>query len=112
MLTLTMGTALHLAAHSGSAGTVRLLLDRGADIEARDATWDDTALAWAMVGSGERPKSCSDPDWVATVRTLIGAGAATRAVTLDPDDPKPPSPEVADLLRSLVPDAIGRSDGR
>src|SRR5690242_6361258 len=33
-------TALHLAAAAGSPGTVRLLLDRGAGIEARDTTWD------------------------------------------------------------------------
>ena len=30
---------------------------------------------------------------------LIEAGASTHEITLSPDDPKPPSPEVADLLR-------------
>ena len=93
------GTALHVAAYSGSAEAVRLLLDRGADIEARDTTWDDTPLGWAIVGSGERPKTNPDPDWIATAQTLIEAGASTVGVTLSPDDPKPPSPQVAELLR-------------
>jgi len=33
------------------------------------------------------------------VRALIEAGAGTRDITLSPDDPKPPSPDVARLLR-------------
>lgn len=93
------GTALHAAAYSGSVGTVRLLLDRGADTEARDSTWDDTPLGWAAVGSGIRPGENPEPDWVATVLALIVAGASTAGLTLSPDDPKPPSPEVAQLLR-------------
>jgi hypothetical protein len=78
---------------------VRLLLDRGAAIDARDSTWNDTPLGWAIVGSWERPTTSRDPDWIATVRTLIEAGASTEGITLSPDDPKPPSPEVAQLLR-------------
>jgi len=93
------GTALHAAAYSGSADTARLLIDRGADIEARDAHWDSPPLDWAVVGSGEKPVTNPRPDWVATVRLLIEAGASTRDITLSPDDPKPPSPEVAELLR-------------
>ena len=93
------GTPLHVAAYSGSAEAVRLLLDRGADMEARDTTWDDTPLGWAIVGSGERPKTNPDPNWIATTQTLIEARASTVGVTLSPDDPKPPSPQVAELLR-------------
>jgi ankyrin repeat protein len=93
------GTALHAAAYAGSAETVRLLLDGGAAIDACDSTWDDTPLGWAIVGSGERPTTSPDPDWIATVRTLIEAGASTEGITLSPDDPKPPSPEVAQLRR-------------
>jgi ankyrin repeat protein len=95
------GTALHAAAYAGSAETVRLLLDRSAAIDARDSTWNDTPMGWAIVGSGERPTTSPDPDWIATVRTLIEAGASTAGITLLPDDPKPPSPEVAQLLRDL-----------
>jgi ankyrin repeat protein len=93
-------TALHAASHSGGASTVRLLVERGADLEARDTTWDSTPIVWAMVGSGERPTLAADPDWVTTVRTLIEAGAATHDLTLSSDDPKPSSPQVAQLLRA------------
>jgi hypothetical protein len=93
-------TALHAAAHSGSAETVRLLLARGADIEARDSTWDSTPLEWAKVGSGYRPQTSPDPDWAATVRILLDAGASTESFELCPDDLKPASAEVAHILRA------------
>jgi len=89
-------TALHAAAYSGSA---RLLIDRGADIEACDTRWDSPPLEWAIVGSGEQPVTSPRPDWLATIRALIEAGASTQGITLSPDDPKPPSPDVAELLR-------------
>jgi ankyrin repeat protein len=92
-------TALHAAAYSGSASTARLLIDRGADIEARDTHWDSPPLDWAIVGSGEKPVTNPRPDWVATVRLLVEAGASTQDITLSPDDSKPPSPEIAELLR-------------
>jgi ankyrin repeat protein len=92
-------TALHAAAYSGSADTVQLLLRRGADIEARDTTWNSTPLDWAAVGSGERPTNAPEPDWPKTVRILLEHGASTDGVALVPDDPKPPSADVAALLR-------------
>jgi Ankyrin repeats (3 copies) len=61
-------TALHAAAAAGSPATIRLLLARGADLEARDTTWDDTPLGWAVVGSGLRLGHDQAPDWVAAVR--------------------------------------------
>jgi hypothetical protein len=90
-------TVLHAAAGSGATETVRLLLDRGADIEAPDATWHSTPLVWATVGSGLDPGRNPHPDWVATVQTLIHAGAAVKDAWIGD---KPPSPEVADLLRA------------
>ncbi len=92
-------TALHAAAYSGNAPAVRLLLDRGADIEARDATWNGTPIEWAAVGSGERPAGNPHPDWIAAVQALLEAGASAEDIGFSPDDPKPPSPEVAALLR-------------
>ncbi|HEY2266815.1 MAG TPA: ankyrin repeat domain-containing protein [Streptosporangiaceae bacterium] len=93
------GTALHAAAYSGSAPAVRLLLDRGAGIEARDTSWDSTPVEWAAIGSGEQPASDPRPDWAGAVQALLDAGASARDITLSPDDPKPPSAEVAALLR-------------
>jgi ankyrin repeat protein len=95
-------TALHAAAHSGSAETVRLLLDRGADIEARDTTWNSPPLVWAAIGSGEQPTSAARANWPETIRILLENGASTAEVELTEDDPKPPSPDVAELLRSRV----------
>ena len=55
-----------------------------------------------MVGSGERPGANRRPDWIATVQALLDAGASTAGITLSSDDPKPPSPEVAALLRAVT----------
>lgn len=93
------GTALHHAAFAGAASTVRLLIDRGADLEPRDTTFDATPVDWAVVGSGFHPDRAPDPDWIATVRALIEAGASTAELVLDPNGAKPPSDEVAELLR-------------
>ena len=93
-------TPLHAAAYNGSAETVRLLLDRGADIEAHDTNWNSTPLDWAAVGSGEQPRNNPAADWLETVRALIEHGASTDGITLNPDEPKQPSPEVAELLRA------------
>ncbi len=93
-------TALHGAAYVGSADVTRLLLGRGADLGSRDTTWQATPLEWAAVGSGERPRDNPRPDWPATVAALLDAGASAREVDLSPDDPKPPTPEVAALLRA------------
>jgi ankyrin repeat protein len=95
-------TALHAAAYAGSAETVRILLDRGADLEALDSTFNDTPLGWALVGSGETPDTAPAPDWLQTVTLLLDAGASTADVALTPDDPKPPSAAVAQLLWERV----------
>jgi ankyrin repeat protein len=94
------GTALHAAAYNGCNDITRLLLARGADPRARDTTWNDTALGWAIVGSGQRPSRNPNPDWLDTVQALLAAGAPIDHITLSPDDAKPPSPEVAELLRA------------
>jgi ankyrin repeat protein len=93
-------TPLRAAAYAGSAETARLLVARGADIEARDITWDSTPLEWAKVGSGLQPRTSPRPDWAATIRILLDAGASIETFELSPGDLKPASPEVADILRT------------
>ncbi len=93
-------TALHAASWAGSAETVALLLERGADLSARDGRWQSHPLEWALVGSDERPESAPAPDWVATVALLLDAGASVDGIVLNPDEPKQPSAEVIELLHS------------
>ncbi len=92
---------LHNAAYHGNGAVVRLLLDAGADVDARDDRFDATPLAAATVGSGERYGKPGN--WIETVRLLIGAGASRQGVWISG---KPPSEEVMDLLRryGITPD--------
>ena len=93
------GTALHAAAYAGSAAIARLLVERGADVEARDERWDSPPLVWAIIGSSEKPTGNPGPDWPAVVEILANAGASFDGIALSPDDDHPPSPAVVELLR-------------
>jgi hypothetical protein len=84
---------LHVAAYHGNTQAARLLLERGAEVDARDTRFDATPLAFAAVGSGER--AGRPGDWTGTARLLIEAGASRQDVWISG---KPPSEEVADLL--------------
>jgi hypothetical protein len=90
-------TPLHSAASAGATDVVAFLLERGADIEATDTTWSATPLCWTTVGSGFRLGYAPEPDWVATARALMAAGASTEGVWVAG---KPPSPEVAAVLHA------------
>ena len=93
-------TALHAASWAGSAQTVALLLDHGADLTVRDTRWRGQPLGWALVGSGEAPDSAAAPDWVTAVALLLDAGASLEGVTFNSEEPKQPSAAVLGLLRS------------
>jgi Ankyrin repeats (many copies) len=99
---------LHTAAYHGNAEVVRLLIGAGADLDARDARFDGTPLAYATVGSGERADRPGD--WAETIRLLIDAGASRDDVWISG---KPPSEEVIALLRShgIAPDDESGPDG-
>ena len=92
---------LHAAAYHGNAPGVRVLLEAGAQVDARDERFESTALAFATVGSGER--AGKPGDWTGTVRLLIEAGASRDGAWITG---KPPSEEVADLLTryGITPD--------
>jgi ankyrin repeat protein len=92
---------LHAAAYHGNAAGARLLLEAGAQVDARDERFESTALAFATVGSGER--AGTPGDWTGTVRLLIEAGATRDGAWISG---KPPSEEVADLLThyGITPD--------
>ncbi|HEX4218012.1 MAG TPA: ankyrin repeat domain-containing protein [Acidimicrobiales bacterium] len=105
---------LHTAAYNGNAEVVRLLIEADADVDARDARFESTPLAFAAVGSGER--GWQHPgSWVETVELLIEAGASRQEVWISD---KPPSEDVGALLRrygvtpdeQLEPDADDADD--
>jgi len=86
---------LHSAAYTGNVEVVRLLLVAGAEVDARDARFNATPLAYATVGS--REQAAKPGDWIQTVRLLVDAGASREGVWISG---KPPSEEVMGLLRS------------
>ena len=88
-------TPLHAAAAAGDAETVRLLLEHGAELDARDANFDGTPLGYATVTSGEHPNT--NGDWVASVQLLLNAGADRTGVWVPS---RSPSEDVAEVLRS------------
>jgi ankyrin repeat protein len=88
-------TPLHAAAAAGDVDTVRLLLEHGAELDARDANFDGTPLGYATVTSGEHRNT--NGDWVATVQLLLDAGADRTGVWVAD---RPPSEDVAEVLRS------------
>ena len=62
----------------------------------------DDPLAHPVVEPGPCPRRqliYIATTWTGCVRLLIEIGASTQGITLSPDDPKPPSPEMAELLR-------------
>jgi ankyrin repeat protein len=99
------GAALHAAAYLARTDVIRLLLDVGADVEQLDRQWHSTPLCWAAVGSGEQRHSGRPEDWLATVRVLLDAGASAGRAWVDT---KPPSDEVAALLRAAAAPDSGR----
>ena len=99
---------LHNAAYHGNAEVARLLIDAGADLDAPDARFDGTPLAYATVGSGEQ--AGRPGNWAGTVRLLIDAGASRDGAWISG---KPPSEEVIALLRSygIAPDDEPEPEG-
>jgi hypothetical protein len=72
-------TGLHWAAFGGHADTVRLLLDRGATVNARDESFQGTPLEWAIYSWGNSPEQATRGRYYETVAMLARAGG-----TMDP----------------------------
>lgn len=75
-------TALHWAAASRCMNLVRLLIGRGAPLEAENS-WGGTVLdstVWFAINA-PRTTSCSSHDYPAVIEALLSAGALAAAVT-------------------------------
>jgi len=73
------GTPLHHAAWLGDPDLVRLLLDLGAPVDARDSRFGSSPIGWAAHGSSH---GRGDADHAAVVEALLDAGA-TRAPSIN-----------------------------
>lgn len=94
------GTPLHWAAWHGRVPHVRQLLAHGAPVNARDARYGSSPIAWAAHGSRFSPRA-SDADHPAVVHLLLDAGA-TRAEAFNRWSESPESmarPDVVHVLR-------------
>jgi hypothetical protein len=74
-------TGLHWAAYGGHADTVKLLLERGAPIDAKDKSYDGTPLGWGLYAWGNSTEREAERGrYYDVVALLVRAGAK-----LDPE---------------------------
>lgn len=82
-------TGLHVAAFHGQLGAVKVLLQRGAHIDAVDKTWNTPPLQWALTGW---QRSGHAGEYYEVVAQLVAAGAQVTAEIIEWDkvqlDPK------------------------
>src|SRR5262245_7682316 len=100
-VTTTGATALHFAAASGSAETATILLDNGADVNAREPQWEQTPLMFAAAAGR-----------TAVVKVLLARGADVKATAkvvnisernrLDGADSRERNARVAAIQRELA----------
>ena len=87
-------TALHIVAGQGTVDAARWLLDRGADINARDHEFESTPLAWAaragredmtrfLLSRGASPSHPDDEQWATPIAWARRRGHAKVASLLD-----------------------------
>ncbi|HEX6494529.1 MAG TPA: ankyrin repeat domain-containing protein [Acidobacteriaceae bacterium] len=68
-------TPLHWAALGGHPEIVKILLARGADVNARETRFDGTPVGWALHGWGHRADGDDGERYYAVVDALVAAGA-------------------------------------
>ena len=72
--------------HGGHADTVRLLLERGARVDAKDEKFDGTPLGWAWYAWGNSPRMAERGHYYEVVALLVRAGATLDAGWFEEDD--------------------------
>ena len=70
-------TGLHWAAGGGHVETVRVLLRRGAPVDAIDDTWQGTPIQWAFFGLMNPTTPSVEPERYYSVMSLLVAAGAT-----------------------------------
>src|SRR5262245_15576986 len=110
-VTTTGATPLHFAAASGSAESATILLDGGADVNAREPQWQQTPLMFAAA-SGRN----------AVVKVLLARGADVKATAkvvnisernrLDGADSRERNARVAAIQRELAAKAAAAAGGK
>src|SRR3954447_583170 len=79
-------TGLHWAAYGGHAETVKLLLERGAPVNATDESYSGTPLQWALYQWGNSSDQAERGSYYETVALLTGWGAKLRDEWFREDD--------------------------
>jgi len=94
------GTPLHHAAWLGRAGMVRLLVAKGAPLDAKDSRYGSSPLGWAAHASAHNDDPTADP--LAVVSILLDAGSdRTASINRWGEAPEQlASPAVQQLLRA------------
>src|SRR5437867_2697677 len=67
-------TGLHWAALGAHTDAVKLLLGRKAPVDAKDETWGNTPLGWALYGWGETADGAKRDRYYEVVALLVAAG--------------------------------------
>ncbi len=92
-------TALHFACYCQWDETASLLIDRGAPLEIRDATYDGTPLAWVLEGYLHNRNA--NGDGIKIVKHLLAAGASDENFRQRMETTDAENPAMIELLAAL-----------
>jgi ankyrin repeat protein len=99
--------ALHLAAYNEAEAVIRLLIDRGAEIDPRDATYHNTPIGWAQFGRRQRALDLLAPH-TRDIFVLTSTGRVDRLADVLEGTARPPAGgDADDSLLFYLPDDDG-----